>query len=172
MDEDTAIRELRDRTELQVSPEPVRAAIRSQPGDVDAAVRQVVDWWASGQARSPRAGVLLLAALRSQARSSRTARPRPSSVALPPRRPPTSEETSRWERVRDAVRGQVSEVVWHLWLEPLELVAVDGTAVVVQAPPHRTSMVRDRYVPLVLDGAVRDVFGATAELDVVEAAQA
>lgn len=64
---DEAIKALKERTGLEVSPHSVVAAIQAQPGDVEAAVKQVIDWWASGEARSKKAGTLLLAALRSQA---------------------------------------------------------------------------------------------------------
>lgn len=68
MNGEEAIKVLQTRTGLEVRPHAILAAIDSQPGDVEIAVKQVVDWFATGEARSKQAGVLLLAALRSQAR--------------------------------------------------------------------------------------------------------
>lgn len=62
------MRILKDRTALDVKPSSVHAAVVACPGDLEVAVKQVLDWDATGKARSKKAGTLLLAALRSQAR--------------------------------------------------------------------------------------------------------
>ncbi len=56
---------------------------------------------------------------------------------------------------------------FHIWLEPLELVGVDGRTLYVRAPDHIRTWVRDRYLPLLSAAATRG-FQADALVEVVD----
>jgi chromosomal replication initiation ATPase DnaA len=51
-----------------------------------------------------------------------------------------------WERIRSLLLDAVGESQFEIWLEPLELIAIDASgALVVAAPPVTCSWVRDRF---------------------------
>ncbi|MGI8749017.1 MAG: chromosomal replication initiator protein DnaA [Thermoleophilaceae bacterium] len=52
---------------------------------------------------------------------------------------------SIWRPVRDALRSEVADFTFHIWLDPLELAGVQGTVLFVRAPDHIRTWVRDRY---------------------------
>jgi chromosomal replication initiator protein len=60
-----------------------------------------------------------------------------------------------WDRVRRELRNDVADFKFHIWLDPLELVGIDGATLYVRAPDHIRSWVRDRYLPLVRAAAER-----------------
>ncbi len=60
-----------------------------------------------------------------------------------------------WDRVRHELRTDVPDFKFHIWLEPLELVGVDQQTLFVRAPDHIRTWVRDRYLPLVREAAIR-----------------
>jgi chromosomal replication initiator protein len=72
-----------------------------------------------------------------------------------------------WERICAELRGEVTDFAFHIWLEPLTLVRVDGGAVYVRAPDHIRTWVHDRYMPL-LTVAARRVLGDGAQVEVVD----
>jgi len=59
---------------------------------------------------------------------------------------PTAEDRSDWERIRTQLADIVGESTFAIWLEPLELIAIDGGgALVAAAPPQTVSWVRERF---------------------------
>jgi chromosomal replication initiator protein len=71
-----------------------------------------------------------------------------------------------WTAVRGELRQAVEEITFQLWLEPLTLVARDGTTLVVRAPNHARDLVEERYLPL-LRAAARRVTDAAAAVEIV-----
>ena len=54
-----------------------------------------------------------------------------------------------WERIRSLLLGAVGESRFEIWLEPLELIAIDASgALVVAAPADTCSWVRGRFGPV------------------------
>ncbi len=72
-----------------------------------------------------------------------------------------------WERVRAEVRRDVPDFTFHLWLSPLELAAIRGHTLFVQAPDHVRTLVRDRYCSLLREAA-RRAFAPSAVVEIVE----
>ena len=72
-----------------------------------------------------------------------------------------------WERVRGELRHDVPDFKFHVWLNPLELVAIRGNTLFVRAPNHIRSCVRDRYLPLVRQAA-RRAFASDALVEIVD----
>jgi chromosomal replication initiator protein len=66
------------------------------------------------------------------------------------------------------LRAEVPDLTFHIWLEPLELVARHGTHLFVHAPDHIRTWVEERYLPLVA-GAASRVLGHNADLEIVDA---
>jgi chromosomal replication initiator protein len=60
-----------------------------------------------------------------------------------------------WDRVREELRGEVPDFTFHIWLSPLELAAFDDRILFVRAPDHVRTLVRDRYLPQLLNAARR-----------------
>jgi hypothetical protein len=59
---------------------------------------------------------------------------------------PAREDRAGWERIRSMLLEAVGESTFALWLEPLELIAVDRNgALVMAAPADTVSWVRDRF---------------------------
>ena len=58
-----------------------------------------------------------------------------------------------WDRIREELRREVPEFKFHMWLEPLELAAVERQTLFVRAPDHIRTWVRDRYLPIVRSAA-------------------
>lgn len=62
---------------------------------------------------------------------------------------------STWAGVRQELRCDVPDFKFHIWIEPLELVGMDGQTLYVRAPEHLRTWIRDRYLPLVRAAATR-----------------
>ncbi len=58
-----------------------------------------------------------------------------------------------WESIRGRLKGAATDLTFHLWLEPLELVGRDGQVLYVRAPRHIRTLVEERYLPLLRDSA-------------------
>ena len=51
-----------------------------------------------------------------------------------------------WERIRKLLREIVGDSTFEIWLEPLELIAIDPTgAFVIDAPPATSGWVREAF---------------------------
>lgn len=74
-----------------------------------------------------------------------------------------------WNRVRDALRRDVPDFKFHIWLEPLELAGVEGSTLYVRAPDHIRTWVRDRYLPA-LTSAAAETVRADANVEIVDGA--
>ena len=72
-----------------------------------------------------------------------------------------------WDRVRAELRREVPDFKFHIWLDPLELAAVEGATLFVRAPAHIRTWVRDRYLPLLRTAAVRG-FAPGAVVEIVD----
>ena len=70
--------------------------------------------------------------------------------------------------MRDELRNEVADFTFHIWLDPLELAAVQGDTLVVRAPDHIRTWVRDRYTAPLLEAA-RRAFDPRASVEVVSA---
>jgi len=71
-----------------------------------------------------------------------------------------------WTSVQNVLRRTVEASTFDVWLAPLELVDVEGTTVVVKAPPEIREWVAERFRrPLTL--AAEDVLGGGALVEVV-----
>jgi len=85
-----------------------------------------------------------------------------------PPAPPDDDLSRTWHGVRCELRTEVTDLTFHIWLEPLELAARRGTRLFVRAPDHIRTWVEERYLPL-LSGAAQKVLGSDAELEIVDA---
>jgi chromosomal replication initiator protein len=81
--------------------------------------------------------------------------------------PPDSDLTRTWDGIRTALRAEVPDFTFHIWLDPLELAARRGPRLFVRAPDHIRTWVEERYLPL-LTGAAGRVLGADAQLEIVD----
>jgi chromosomal replication initiation ATPase DnaA len=55
-------------------------------------------------------------------------------------------DRSDWEQIRKRLRASIGESSFEVWLEPLELIAIDRTgALVIAAAPAMCSWVSDRF---------------------------
>lgn len=70
--------------------------------------------------------------------------------------------------MREQLRAEVADFTFHIWLEPLDLAGVDGTTLLVRAPDHIRTWVRDRYSDHLL-AAARRGFRPDAAVEVVSA---
>jgi hypothetical protein len=52
---------------------------------------------------------------------------------------PSSEDQNVWRRIRDRLQRRVGESMFAIWLEPVELIAIDGDKRLVLAPPTATA---------------------------------
>jgi chromosomal replication initiator protein len=66
------------------------------------------------------------------------------------------------------MRAEVADFTFHIWLDPLELAAVDDHVLYVRAPDHIRTWVRDRYAAQ-LAAAVKRGYRADARVEVVAA---
>jgi chromosomal replication initiator protein len=73
-----------------------------------------------------------------------------------------------WDDIRDELRRETPDFKFRIWIEPLELAAVRGKTLYVQAPEHVRTSVRERYLPLLRRAAVRR-FDRRAVVEVVGA---
>ena len=81
--------------------------------------------------------------------------------------PPDDDLTRTWHGVRLELRAEVPDLTFHIWLEPLELVARRGPRLFVRAPEHIRTFVEERYLPLLASASAR-VLGRDAEVDIVD----
>jgi chromosomal replication initiator protein len=82
---------------------------------------------------------------------------------------PQGELASVWDAVQRELRSEVTEVTFHIWLQPLEPAALLGGTLYVRAPDHIRTWVETRFRPLLATaanragGAVRGVEVVTTE---------
>ncbi len=60
-----------------------------------------------------------------------------------------------WDAVRRELRSEVTEVTFHIWLEPLEPAARGAGVLYVRAPEHVRTWVEERFAPLLSGAAMR-----------------
>jgi chromosomal replication initiator protein len=72
-----------------------------------------------------------------------------------------------WESIRTELRRETPDFKFHIWIEPLELVAVRGRTLYIRAPDHIRTSVSERYLPLLKRAAVA-CFDERAVVVVVE----
>jgi hypothetical protein len=69
---------------------------------------------------------------------------------------PAAEDRAGWERIRSMLLEAVGDSTFALWIEPLELIAVDRSgALVVAAPTEMVSWVRERFGRIIAGCAER-----------------
>ena len=76
---------------------------------------------------------------------------------------------THWEAVRRHLRGEVTEVAFHMWLEPLEPAGMVGDKLFLRAPGHLRGWVGDRYGALITTAA-REAIGPDARVELVDEA--
>jgi chromosomal replication initiator protein len=72
-----------------------------------------------------------------------------------------------WTAVRAELRQAVTDLTFHLWLEPLELVGREGPRLFVRAPDQVRGLVEERYMAL-LKASARKATGDGASVEVVD----
>src|SRR3954452_12730307 len=72
-----------------------------------------------------------------------------------------------WDRMREQMRSEVTDFIFHVWLEPLEPAARTGDKLFLTAPSHVRGWVRERYGDL-LRQAAGSVNGGRLEVVLVE----
>jgi chromosomal replication initiator protein len=72
-----------------------------------------------------------------------------------------------WDRMREEMRAEVTDFIFHVWLEPLKPAAQVGDKLFVSAPGHVRGWVRERYGDLLRSAAAR-VNGSRLEVDLVD----
>src|SRR3954468_24804863 len=82
--------------------------------------------------------------------------------------PPQGELASVWDAVQRALRREVTEVTFHIWLQPLEPAALLGGTLYVKAPDHIRTWVQERFRPL-LGTAAKKVGATVRGVEVVAA---
>src|SRR3954453_13098836 len=60
-----------------------------------------------------------------------------------------------WDRMREEMRAEVTDFIFHVWPEPLKPAAGLGDKLFITAPNHVRGGVRDRYGELVRSAATR-----------------
>jgi chromosomal replication initiator protein len=85
----------------------------------------------------------------------------------PPQQQPQGELASLWDAVQRELRAEVTEVTFHIWLQPLEPAALLGGTLYVRAPDHIRTWVEERFRPLLATAAKR-MGGAVRGVEVVE----
>jgi chromosomal replication initiator protein len=75
-----------------------------------------------------------------------------------------------WKQVRAALREEVSDLTYHLWLAPLSPAAWRDDLLFIRAPDHLRTWVEERYAPVLADAA-RQVLGRGGVLIVPESWQ-
>jgi chromosomal replication initiator protein len=99
-------------------------------------------------------------------------RPSHQRTAPPPlRRPlraPVSDDPLHhaWPRIRGELRRAVTDSTWHLWLEPLQPGALNGSELLIEAPDDTRSWVTSNYSRL-LQAAAAAVLGPGATVQLV-----
>src|SRR3954466_14934909 len=82
--------------------------------------------------------------------------------------PPQNELDSIWDAVQRELRAEVTEVTFHIWLQPLEPAALLGGTLFVRAPEHIRTWVEERFPPLIATAA-RKAGSALRGVEVVDA---
>jgi chromosomal replication initiator protein len=80
---------------------------------------------------------------------------------------PPGELDSVWDAVRRELRSEVTEVTFHIWLQPLEPAALLGGTLYVRAPEHIRTWVQERFRPLIAAAAKRTT-AAIRGIEIVE----
>ncbi|MBA2506914.1 MAG: chromosomal replication initiator protein DnaA [Thermoleophilaceae bacterium] len=73
---------------------------------------------------------------------------------------------STWDAVCTELRAEVTDFTFHIWLEPLRLIASSGPALTVHAPGHIRSWVSERYDRVLREAATR-ALGRPAQVEIV-----
>jgi chromosomal replication initiator protein len=81
---------------------------------------------------------------------------------------PQIELETVWDAVRRELRSEVTEVTFHIWLQPLEPAALLGGTLFVRAPDHIRTWVEERFRPLIATAAKR-AGSALRSVEVVDA---
>ena len=68
---------------------------------------------------------------------------------------PCADLNSVWDAVRAELRSAVTEVTFHIWLEPLSPAALGGDALYVRAPEHVRTWVEERFHTILAGAAQR-----------------
>src|SRR6187549_3659749 len=72
-----------------------------------------------------------------------------------------------WERMRAEMRSEVTDFIFHVWLEPLKPAARVGDKLFITAPGHVRGWVRERYGELIRRAA-RQASGGRLEVELVD----
>src|SRR4051794_27313674 len=72
-----------------------------------------------------------------------------------------------WDHMREAMRSEVTDFIFHVWLEPLEPAARLGDKLFITAPGHVRGWVRERYGDL-LRAATARAGGGNLEIVLVD----
>jgi chromosomal replication initiator protein len=80
---------------------------------------------------------------------------------------PKGDLISVWDAVQRELRAEVTEVTFHIWLQPLEPAALLAGTLYVRAPEHIRTWVEERFRPLLR--AAADRVGSVRGVEVVEA---
>jgi chromosomal replication initiator protein len=79
---------------------------------------------------------------------------------------PQNELDTTWNRVKDELRRGSTDLAFHLWLDPLELVGEEDRFLYVRAPRHIRALVEERHLPLIVR-ASRAALGRSVDVRVV-----
>jgi chromosomal replication initiator protein len=82
----------------------------------------------------------------------------------PPHPHPDAELASVWDAVQREMRAEVTEVTFHIWLQPLEAAAMLGETLYVRAPDHIRTWVDERFRPVLERAAFRAVAAGCVEI--------
>jgi chromosomal replication initiator protein len=80
---------------------------------------------------------------------------------------PQDELAAAWEAVQRELRSEVTEVTFHIWLQPLVPAALLAGTLYVRAPEHIRTWVEERFRPLLRTAASRA--GTARGVEVVDA---
>src|SRR3954447_14507169 len=80
---------------------------------------------------------------------------------------PPGELASVWDALQRELRSEVTEVTFHIWLQPLEPAALLGGTLYIRAPEHIRTWVEERFRPLLALAAKR-IGRAVRGVEVVE----
>ena len=72
-----------------------------------------------------------------------------------------------WDQMREEMRAEVTDFIFHVWLEPLKPAARVGDKLFITAPGHVRGWVRERYGELLRSAAAR-VNGARIDVQLVD----
>src|SRR4051812_10040160 len=60
-----------------------------------------------------------------------------------------------WDEIREEMRAEVTDFIFHVWLEPLKPAGKAGDKLFVSAPEHVRGWVRERYGELLRRASAR-----------------